>query len=113
MDSHKKDLITAYKQRPLSGGVYVIRNTESGRYLLQAVTNLEGSRNQFQFSQMTGSCVSMKLQKDWSRFGGKAFVFEVIEELTQKEDQTPEEFKADLEALGELWAEKFDPALSY
>ena len=55
----------------------------------------------------------MKLQKDWSRFGGKAFVFEVIEELTQKEDQTPEEFKADLEALGELWAEKFDPVLSY
>ena len=103
MDMHKKELLNAYKSRPLSGGVYVIRNTQNGRYLLAAETNLSGSKGKFEFSKMT----------DWKACGKDAFVFEVLDELTQKETQTPEEFRADLAALGELWAEKFDPALAY
>ena len=113
MDAHKKELIRAYKQRPLSGGVTIIRNTANGRYLLEAQTNVEGSRSRFAFMQATDSPPSMRMQKDWKSYGPSAFTFQVLEELIQKEGQTAEEFRADLAVLGELWAEKFDPALSY
>ena len=92
MDAHKKELLNAYKSRPLSGG---------------------GSKGKFEFSQMTDCCNWHKLSADWKACGRDAFVFEVLDELTQKETQTPEEFRADLAALGELWAEKLDPALAY
>lgn len=49
MDAHKKELLNAYKSRPLSGGVYIIRNTRNGRYLLAAETNLSGSKGKFEF----------------------------------------------------------------
>ena len=55
----------------------------------------------------------MKMQKDWRAFGPSAFTFQVLEELVQKEGQTEAEFREELAVLGELWAEKFDPALSY
>lgn len=62
---------------------------------------------------MTDCCNWHKLSADWKACGKDAFVFEVLDELTQKETQTPEEFCADLAALGELWAEKLDPSLAY
>ena len=113
MDAHKKELLNAYKSRPLSGGVYIIRNTQNGRYLLAAETNLSGSKGKFEFSQMTDCCNWHKLSADWKACGRDAFVFEVLDELTQKETQTPDEFRADLAALGELWAEKLDPSHAY
>ena len=47
------------------------------------------------------------------RFGKDAFTFEILEEIEQNPNQTPEKFKFDLETLGALWAAKFNPALSY
>lgn len=113
MDQRKKELLADFKGKPLSGGVFVIRNTENGRFLLDGQTNLEGSRNRFSFAQMTDAPLMPKMAGDWKRFGKQAFVFEVLEEVTQKEDQTPEAFRADLQTLTELWAEKFDFSLSY
>lgn len=113
MDNHKKELISQFKQRLLEGGVCITRNLENGRYYLEAVTNPKGSKSRFDFAQMTDSCISPMFAADWKQYGGKAFVFEILETIEQKETQTPEEFKADLQILGELWAEKFDPALAY
>ncbi|MEM1485635.1 GIY-YIG nuclease family protein [Oscillospiraceae bacterium PP1C4] len=113
MDSHKKELINAYKQRPLTGGVCIIKNTENGKYLLEVKTNPQGSKSRFDFSQATNSCAHFKLKKDWDTFGKDAFVFEILDEIEQKETQTPEEFQSDLAVLGELWSVKFDPALAY
>lgn len=54
----------------------------------------------------------MRCRPEWGR-DGKAFVFEVLEELTQKETQTEAEFKADIDALFELWQEKLADAPQY
>ena len=61
---------------------------------------------------MTGSCVDYALQSDWGR-DGKTFVFEVLEQLTQKETQSEAEFKADVDALFELWKEKLADVPQY
>ncbi|MBC8570855.1 GIY-YIG nuclease family protein [Zongyangia hominis] len=113
VDKDKREKIRAYKERRLEGGVFAIRNKENGRLLLSWTTELKGSENRFQFAQMTGSCIDRKIAGDWKNMGREVFVFEVLDTLQQKEGQTPEEFKEDVEALYELWLEKTDSALLY
>lgn len=108
----RREAAAAYKARRQQGGVFQIRNTATGRILLRRTADLRGSQNRFQFAQMTGSCVDYALQADWRR-DGKAFVFEVLEELTQKETQSDAEFKADVDALFELWQEKLADTPQY
>lgn len=109
----RKELISKYKNRKISGGVYRIVNTVSGKYLLKNAVDLKGSKNLFDFSVQTDMCPDFKVQKDWKQYGSKAFTFEVLEEIEINEDQSPQEFKEDLKALEELWREKLDPALEY
>lgn len=84
----------------------MIRNTMNNKVFVDATVDLQGGRNRFAFAQKTGSCVYVKLQKDWDEQGGAQFVFEAIEELTKGETQTQAEFKADIELLKEMWREK-------
>jgi len=102
----KKELKAQYKEREIIGGVYAIKNTLNSKMLLDSATDLQGSKNRFNFSQKTGSCVYMKLQSDWNKQSGEQFVFEVLEELKKGETQTLEEFKADIDFLKEMWLDK-------
>ncbi len=102
----KKELKAQYKEREIVGGVYIIKNMLNNKLLLKADTNLQGSRNRFEFSQKMGSCVDMRLQGDWNKDGGGQFVFEVLEELKKGETQTAEEFKSDIGVLKEIWLDK-------
>jgi hypothetical protein len=111
----RKELINAYKERSRTstGGVYIIRNTQNGKLLLETASDIEAASNRFGFAQTTGSCINYKLQKDWSAYGSKVFVFEVAETLKKNDDQTPAQFREDLDFLKKLWTEKFDPATLY
>ena len=102
----KKELRAQYREREIVGCVYIVRNTRNNRLLLESAADVSSTRNRFEFSQTTGSCVSMKLQKDWAEHGSGAFAFEVLEELKKGEAQTDAQFKADLELLREMWREK-------
>ena len=61
----------------------------------------------------TGSCVPIKLQEAWKEFGGKAFAFDVLEEIEIKQDQDEKEFADDLETLERLWRAKLDTSKEY
>jgi hypothetical protein len=110
MNAARKELKQRYEQRKIVGGVYLIKNTQGGKALLEATTDLHGSRNRFDFSQKTGSCVDMRIQNDWKRCGADAFVFEVLEEHEKENSQTMEEFQSDISVLKDLWAEKLSTA---
>ena len=101
-----KELQTQYKEREITGGVYAIKNTANNKLLLDAAVDLQGSKNRFEFSRKTGSCVNMKLQADWKAQDGSGFVFEVLEELKKGETQSQAEFKADIDLLKQMWLEK-------
>jgi len=107
----RKEYQTQYSERKIIGGVYAIRNTQSGRLFLDASVDLQGSKNRFAFARNTDSCVYLKLQGDWKALGGEAFALEVLEELEKKENQTPAEFKAEVGLLRELWQEKLTDEL--
>ena len=101
----KKELQNRYKEREIVGGVYSITNTLNNKVFLEAATDMRGIKNRFEFAQKTGSCIHVKLQRDWDRQGGGQFVFEVLEELHKGDAQTEEGFKADLALLKEMWLE--------
>ena len=102
----KKELTSAYKQKPEEGGVFLIRNTLTGKVLLDASPNLAGQKNRFEFAKATKSCVHKKLEKDWKEYGGDAFEFEVLEEIRQGETQSSSAFAEDVKTLKEIWEEK-------
>ena len=102
----KKEKIAQYREREIVGCVYVVRNTRNNRLLLDCSTDVASIRNRYGFAQKTGSCVAIKLQKDWSEHGSGAFTFEVLEELKRGEAQTDAQYKSDLEFLREAWREK-------
>lgn len=111
----KKKLIDAYKEqcRTQTGGVYVIRNTANGKILLEASPDIAAAENRFRFALQTGSCVNIKLCKDWAAFGSGVFELETLETIGKNEDQTVDQFREDLELLKAMWLEKFDPATLY
>ena len=109
----RKEITGEYKRRKLSGGVYTITNTQSGKYILGYAANLQGVRNRFQFSVMTGATVHPKLQKDWAELGAQAFRLDILEELEQKPEQSQTEFLEDLEMLAQLWRANLDAAKEY
>ncbi|SHH47795.1 hypothetical protein SAMN02745823_00013 [Sporobacter termitidis DSM 10068] len=111
----KKQLISAYKERARTqaGGVYLIRNKENGRIFLDDAPDISAAENRFCFAQQTGSCVNIRLGKDWARYGGGAFEFEALETIDKNEDQTAAEFRDDLDVLKNMWLEKYDPAVLY
>ena len=106
MNAQKKELIAAYKERKVVGGVYAIKNTLSGRRMIEATTDMCGSKNRFDFAQRNNLCVNKKIEAEWKKLGAGSFAFEVLEELEKEPAQTSEKFQADVAALKELWLEK-------
>ncbi len=102
----KKELLAAYKERAIIGGVYAIKNTANGKILLQSAADLYGCKNRFEFAQKTGGCAALQLHEDWKIFGAVAFTFEILEQLEKKDTQTLKEFSQDIEVLKEIWLEK-------
>ena len=96
---NRKELIAEYKAKPESGGVFAIKNTHSGKVLLDGVLNLEGSENRFRFSVKTDLCPLHQLKDDWKRYGKDSFEFQVLERLTIREGQNQREFKEDIKTL--------------
>jgi hypothetical protein len=99
-------MLARYKEREIVGGVYAITNTLNNKVFLEATTDLHKSKNRFDFSKETGSCVHGKLQRDWDAQGGEQFEFEVLDELKKGETQTTEEFKDDIGTLKKMWLDK-------
>jgi hypothetical protein len=106
VNAAQKELKKQYEQRKIVGGVYRIKNMRGGKTLLEATTDIRGSRNRFDFSQKTGLCTDMRLQEDWKKWGADSFIFEILEEYEKEDSQTMEEFQSDISLLKGLWGEK-------
>ncbi len=109
----RKEIIKAYKDRKLCGGIYTITNTLNGKYVLGHAANLKSVHNRFQFAVATGSTIDPRMQKDWHALGAQAFKLEVLEELEQKPEQSQAEFMDDLKTLEQLWRANLDASKAY
>lgn len=112
-NQNKKELLAAYKNRKVIGGICAIQNTVSGKMLIAAVNDLQGYKNRFEFAHISAGCIDLKLKSDWDQYGKDAFAFMILEELEKKDTQTDKEFSEDVKVLKEMWLEKLDPAKLY
>jgi hypothetical protein len=103
IDEKKKEAIYEYRERKTTGGVYKITNTANSRSLIRCEIDLKSMKNRFNFSVSTGSCVNIKIQKDWKTFGAKAFEFEILEEIEMENDMSIIDFKKQLKVLEEKY----------
>ena len=71
----------------------------------QAVVSL-GTEDGFRIYHPTDPEAHAALAADWRSLGPGAFSFQALEELERGPEQTEAAFKADLEALAEIWREK-------
>lgn len=109
----RKKIIDSYKARRAHGGVFAVRNSANGKRYVSATTDIQGSKNRFEFSQATGSCAYKPMQDDFKIYGKDAFSFEVVEQLTQSEGQSDSDFKNEIDELYGMIIEGMEPEKLY
>ena len=98
----RKTLLRAYKQTPPAAGVYRVRDTVSGGYLLGSSLNLPGILSRHRFSLELGRERCRDLQRAWDVDGPEAFAFEVLDTLDPSDDPG-EDAAEEVRLLEELW----------
>jgi hypothetical protein len=105
----RKALVREYLETPRPAGVYVVRNTATGKTLLGSGADLPGILNRQRFQLEGGLHPDKELQADWNHLGPESFVFETLDLLTPT-DEARDDRSADLRVLRELWLEKLTAA---
>lgn len=104
----RKELIQEYKLRPQRAGIFQIRNTVNGRFMLGSKLNLDGVWNKHSFMLSAGSHRNKEMQRDWQTYGEEAFLFEILEEV-KTVDKPAYKIEEELALLEELWVKKLNP----
>jgi hypothetical protein len=113
--NRRRELRAEYRQRPSEAGVYALRNSATGRVLVAATTDLAAARNRLDFAKATRTpgALDHRLAADVRAFGVDAVAFEVLDRLEITPAMTPDDVRADLGALEQLWREKLSAEPQY
>lgn len=87
-NARRKDLIRAYKEQPVSQGVFAVRCAPTGEVWVSASRNLEKQQTSLWFSLKMGGNHNKAMQAAWKAHGPEGFAYEVLEPL-EIEDDTP------------------------
>lgn len=104
--ANRKEMVEAYKQREVVGGVYAICCQPTGKRMIETTTDLKGIRNRFDFSVNMNTCIHHVLQGDWKAYGASAFSFEVLETVPKKEEESMEDYQKGLKLLRDMLREE-------
>lgn len=105
---NKKGAKLEYKLSHRPMGVFQIRNNANDKIFVDSSVNVPGKINRHRFQLNAGVHPTKSLQTDWNEFGEVEFEFEVLEDVTPREDPNYN-YAADLEFLEDLWLEKLEP----
>ena len=104
----RKDLIRQYKESRRPMGVYRVLNTANGKSLVGSGVELPAVLNSHRARLSLGVHENAALQRDWNASGPAAFVFEVLDTLSESTEPAYDP-SADLGVLEALWLEKLSP----
>lgn len=89
-------------------GVFLIRNNLNDKVFLGAGLDLQGIINRHKFQLKNSVHQNRSLQADWNEFGSNNFAFEIVDELTPRDD-LEFDYRAEVDFLEKLWLEKLQP----
>lgn len=101
----RKERIRRYKESPRPMGVFRVRNTSDGKWLIGSSVDIAGSLNRARFQLDDGSHPDRALQEDWDRTGAAGFVFETLD-ILEPADRPGYKPADDLRLLEAMWFEK-------
>lgn len=105
---NRKALIREYKQRRRPMGVFQVRNLANGKVFVGASPDLPAMLNRQRAQLRMGAHPNRALQADWTRQGGEAFAFEILDTLAHA-DRPDADPATDLRVLELMWLEKLAP----
>jgi hypothetical protein len=107
-DIDRKAIKQEYKQTRRPMGVFRVRNSIHDLSFIGSATDLPAMLNRQRAQLSLGAHANRALQKDWNELGSEAFEFEILDELTPR-DQPSYDPTDDLQALEELWLDRLSP----
>jgi hypothetical protein len=108
MNIDRKALKQEYKQARRPMGIFRVRNLLRDLSFIGSTIDLPAMLNRQRAQLSMGAHTNRALQNDWNELGSEAFEFEVLDELTPR-DQPGYDATADLKALEELWLDRLSP----
>jgi group I intron endonuclease len=106
--TNKSELKKNYKQTIQPMGIYQVKNLVNNKIFIGSSKNLPGRINRFKFGLKYGTESILELVEDYKKYGEENFSFEVLDELTPKDDLTYD-YTEDLKVLEEMWVDKLQP----
>ncbi|GAB3919939.1 GIY-YIG nuclease family protein [Larkinella terrae] len=104
----QKELKEAYKQKKFRIGVFQIRNLVNGKILVASSLNLDAIWNRTRMELNFGGYRNEALQAEWKELGETGFAFEILSELTQKEDDSTD-YSKEVRELEKLYIDELQP----
>ena len=96
----KKELRTAYKERPREAGVVFVTCSETDEMFLADVVDAPATFNRMRFQLSSGLYPDKRLQALWDQHGENAFEFGVLQRLDPSDADT--DIAEELETLLDL-----------
>lgn len=81
------------------GGVYAICCKENRSKLLKASIDLAKAQAEFEICQKENTVPDPLLYADWGKYGGQAFVFEIMETVERQPGETQTAYAQRIETL--------------
>lgn len=101
MDANKKkELRTAYKERPRETGIVFVTCSKTGEMFLADVVDAPAAFNRMRFQLSSGLYPDKRLQALWDQHGEDAFEFGVLQRLDPSDANT--DIAEELETLLDL-----------
>lgn len=104
----KKELIEEYKNIKFKMGVFQIRNIVNGKIFIEGSSNLDKIWNRHYLELNFGNHRNTVLQKEWNEFGEQNFVYEILSEIKQEEDNRID-YSKEIKTLEQMFLEELQP----
>ena len=103
-----KELKDEYELLKPKIGVFQILNLANGKVFIDSSTNLDKIWNRHRVELKFGNHRNERMQKDWNEFGEDNFLFEILSEIKQEENQKTD-YAKEAKQLAKMYIDEAQP----
>jgi group I intron endonuclease len=104
----QKQIKEEYKLKKFKMGVFQIRNTVNGKIYVGSSLNLDAIWNRNKMELNFGNHRNSILQSEWKQFGERNFMYEILAEVVQK-DEDKIDYNKEVKTLEGMFIAELNP----